>query len=217
VGLPVFVVSMAAHECAHGLVALANGDPTARDSGRLTLDPLRHVDLVGSLLVPGVLLALGSPFTAGWARQMPVDRARLREPRNGTVAVALAGPAANVLLAIAFAGIARVAPTGGAWELLRVAAYTGVLCNCSLALFHLLPIPPLDGAWVLSRFLRLRHIVALHQLRVPLALALLLLVAAPTPSRALLLSPVRAAVRACCAVAGVAPPPLGASTASVRR
>src|SRR4051812_28722819 len=75
VGLPVFVVSMVVHECAHGLVALAHGDPTARDSGRLTLDPLRHVDLVGSLLVPGLLLALGSPFTVGWARQMPVDRA----------------------------------------------------------------------------------------------------------------------------------------------
>lgn len=205
-GLPVVVASVVVHECAHGLVALLNGDPTARDSGRLTLDPLRHVDVVGSLLVPGLLLASGAPFVAAWARPIPVDRARLREPRNGTVAVALAGPAVNVLLALGFAGLGRLSSPEATGEWLRVVAYTGVLCNCSLALFHLLPIPPLDGAWVLSRFLRLRHIVALHQLRVPIAIALVVLVALPTPARAWLLAPVSAAVRVCWSVSGIAAP-----------
>jgi Zn-dependent protease len=206
VGPPVFVVSVVVHECAHGLIALANGDPTARDHGRFSLDPRRHLDLVGSLLVPGLLLSFGSPYVVGWAKPIPTDHARLKDPRNGAAIVALAGPAANILLAIAFAGLARIAPPGPSGDLLRAAGYTGVLWNCALTAFNLLPIPPLDGSWILSRFLRLRHILALHHFRIPIAVVLVLLILAPTPSRRLLLAPVDAGVRACCAMVGLPAP-----------
>lgn len=201
-----FVVSVVVHECAHGLVALAQGDPTARDHGRLSLDPRRHLDLVGSLLVPGLLMVLGSPYVIGWAKPIPLDRARLRNPRNGAAIVALAGPVANALLAIAFAALVRAAPPGSSGDVLRVAGYTGVLWNCALIAFNLLPIPPLDGSWILSRFLRLRHILALHHFRALIAIVLLLLIVAPTPSRRLMLVPVDAAVRACCVLTGIRSP-----------
>src|SRR6185503_18081361 len=92
---PVFVLSIVVHECAHGLMALWNGDTTARDRGRLTLNPLPHVDPIGSLLLPGILMVTGSPFLFGWAKPIPVDWSRLRNPRNDQVKVALAGPASN--------------------------------------------------------------------------------------------------------------------------
>ena len=197
---PVFVLSIVVHECAHGLAALACGDPTARDRGRLTLNPLPHVDPVGSLLIPGVLLLTHSPFLFGWAKPVPVDWANLKNPRNDPVKVALAGPVSNLLLAVAFAVVVRLAPSGDApgrgWTSflapLAVMGYAGVVMNCALALFNLIPVPPLDGSWVLMRFLPLRHIIALRRFRM-LGLALLLvLFSAPRVADAVFYRPVSA-------------------------
>jgi Zn-dependent protease len=201
---PVFVLSVIVHECAHGVVALWCGDSTARDRGRLTLNPVPHFDPMGSLVVPGLLYVTGAPFLFGWARPVPVERAQMRDLRNGPVFVALAGPASNILLAIGFAALARIAPATGFWEPLRTMGYAGVLWNCALAIFNLVPIPPLDGAWVVMRFMRLRHILALHHFR-PLGFVLLLaLLLLPGPSRVLFQAPLAFAVRACLGMFGLA-------------
>jgi Zn-dependent protease len=149
------------HEVAHGAVAYLRGDPTAARLGRLTLNPLRHLDPVGSILVPAVLLLvprlLGTPaFVFGWARPVPVDVRRLRHPRRDGILVALAGPAANLVLAAASALLLVRLPAGGAGsllELLRHMAAASLAINCVLAVFNLLPVPPLDGGRVLTAFL----------------------------------------------------------------
>jgi Zn-dependent protease len=200
--VPVLILSVVVHEVAHGLVATWRGDPTARDSGRLTLNPLRHLDPIGSLLVPAVLALAHAPVLLGWARPMPVDRARLQDLRNDPPLVALAGPAANLGLALVFAAIAAV---GSQFASAPVAALgvAGVTVNVALALLNLIPIPPLDGAWVLMRFLRLRHIVALHQLRVLGLVVVTGLLASPLTSGPLFLTPLRAMVRATLGLFGV--------------
>ena len=208
---PALVLSVVVHECAHGLVALWNGDTTARDRGRLTLNPLPHVDPVGSLLVPVVLILFHSPVLLGWAKPVPIQWANLRNPRNDPVKVALAGPASNLLLALAFALLVRVVPEGGeaggsAWASflgpLALMGYAGVVMNCALALFNLIPIPPLDGSWVVMRFLPMRHILALQHFRF-LGLALVaVLLSSPAVSHFLLGGPLRLAVRACLGLVG---------------
>jgi Zn-dependent protease len=210
--LPVFVLSVVVHETSHGLMAAWCGDPTARERGRLTLNPLPHVDPLGSILLPALLFLVHAPFLFGWAKPVPVDHARLRDPRNDAVKVALAGPASNALLALAFAAVARMAPAGGApgsWAAffapLRDMAIAGVIWNCALGLFNLIPIPPLDGSWVLMRFLRLRHIIALTRYRV-LGLGLvLILFSSHVTSNLLFYTPLRFAVRACLGLFGLDP------------
>jgi Zn-dependent protease len=208
--LPALVLSVVVHECAHGLVALWNGDTTARDRGRLTLNPLPHVDPVGSLLLPAALFLLHSPVVLGWAKPVPIQWANLRNPRNDPVKVALAGPASNLLLALAFAALVRIVPAepagGGAWASflapLSLMGYAGVVMNCALALFNLIPIPPLDGSWVVMRFLPLRHIVALQQFRL-LGLALVaVLLSSPPVSHFVIDGPLRLAVRTCLGLVG---------------
>jgi len=201
---PVFILSVVVHECAHGWVALACGDPTARERGRLTLNPVPHIDPFGSLLLPGVLLLTRAPFLFGWAKPVPVDRARMRDPRNAPVWVALAGPASNLLLAIAFGALARFAPTAGFWAPLRTMGYSGVLWYCALAVFNLIPIPPLDGSWVVMRFLRLRHIVALHHFRSLGFVVVMGLMMAPGPARVLFQTPLHFLVRTCLGLYGLA-------------
>jgi Zn-dependent protease len=170
------VLAVVVHECAHGLVALWRGDSTARDCGRLTLNPLPHVHWLGSVVLPLVLLALGGHVLFGWAKPVPVNWANLRDPRNDAVQVALAGPAANLLLALGFSGLLAVTPEGGAWGALERMWALGVLVNCGLAVLNLLPIPPLDGSWLATRYLPRRHLYALVQFRLPgIALAVLLL------------------------------------------
>jgi Zn-dependent protease len=201
--VPVFVLSIVVHECAHGVVALWNGDTTARDQGRLTLNPLPHVDLVGSVILPATLLLLRSPILFGWAKPIPVNWANLRHPRNDQIKVALAGPASNFLLALLFAALVRAAPEQGFWSALGVMGYAGVLWNCALGLFNLLPIPPLDGSWVLMRFLPLRHIIALQQFRMLGLLLVVLLMSTPALSRVVLMAPLRFAVSTCLGLFGV--------------
>jgi len=150
------------HEVAHGAVAYALGDPTAARHGRLTLNPLPHIDPVGTILLPGFLLLapylFGTPaFVFGYARPVPVDVRRLGNPRRDAVLVALAGPVTNLLLAAASAlALAWLpAPTGPATLLagLRRLAGASLSINCVLAVFNLLPVPPLDGGRVVSALL----------------------------------------------------------------
>lgn len=200
---PVFVFSIVVHECAHGVMALWNGDPTARDRGRLTLNPLPHVDPFGSIILPGILLLTHSPFLFGWAKPVPVDWARLRHPPNDQVKVALAGPASNILLALMFAALARVAPETGFLAPLRMMGYAGVVWNCALALFNLIPVPPLDGSWVLMRFLPMRHIIVMQQFRLLGLVIVVGLMSIPVVANAVLYTPLRYAVRACLGLFGV--------------
>ncbi|MFW6078418.1 MAG: site-2 protease family protein [Gemmatimonadota bacterium] len=162
--LPVLVMSVVAHEYAHGWVALKQGDDTALRRGRLTLNPVPHLDLFGSILVPAVLWASNTGFIFGWAKPVPVDPRNFRTYRRGDILVSLAGVTANALLAAAFtlllAGLVfaeRFAPgfaTGFAW--LRAGAWFGVLINLILAVFNLIPIPPLDGSHLVYHLLPAR-------------------------------------------------------------
>jgi Zn-dependent protease len=203
VTFPVFVMSIVVHECAHGLMALWNGDPTAKERGRLTLNPLKHVDPVGSIILPGVLILTRAPFLFGWAKPVPVDASRLRHPPNDGVKVALAGPASNALLALGFAALTRVAPETGLLSPLKLMGYAGVVWNCALGLFNLIPIPPLDGSWVLMRFLPLRHIIVLQQFRLAGMAVVVALLSIPVVANVILYTPLRFAVRACLGLFGV--------------
>jgi len=203
VTFPVFIMSVVVHECAHGLMALWHGDPTAREGGRLTLNPLKHVDPVGSIMLPAVLILTRAPFLFGWAKPVPVDPSRLRHPPNDVVKVALAGPASNALLALGFAALARVAPETGFLAPLKLMGYAGVVWNCALGLFNLIPIPPLDGSWVLMRFLPLRHIIVLQQFRLAGMAIVVALLSIPVVANVILYTPLRFAVRACLGLFGV--------------
>lgn len=157
------VAAIVLHELAHGHVARACGDPTAAEAGRLSWNPIRHLDPVGSVLVPGVL-ALGAylagtrPVLFGWARPVPIDPRRLRSPRRDMVLVALAGPGCNLLLATGAAALlAGLVGAGGGpgptWPAVQLTAQflaVTVVVNCILGVFNLLPIPPLDGGRVLQ-------------------------------------------------------------------
>jgi Zn-dependent protease len=161
--IPVFLLALTIHEFAHGWLANRLGDPTARLQGRLTLNPLAHLDPIGTLAI--VLIGFG------WARPVPVDSRNLRKPRRDMVLVAAAGPASNLLLAAVCAFFYRMIPWGvagleWAWLVAPVRAMlrTGVLANVVLAIFNLLPVPPLDGGRVLSGLLPLRQAISYSRL-----------------------------------------------------
>lgn len=153
------VFAITVHEVAHGWVARRYGDRTAEAAGRLTLNPIRHIDPVGTVLLPALqLLLLGRVFF-GWAKPVPVNPRYLRHPRNDMVKVAIAGPAANVIMALGwaavFALVSKLGSPGGPVDWALQMALTGVTFNILLAAFNLLPIPPLDGGRVLTNGLPL--------------------------------------------------------------
>lgn len=150
------MVAVILHEVAHGYVASKMGDPTARLAGRLTLNPIKHLDLFGSFLLPLVLKLSGSPVIFGYAKPVPVNFANLRDFRKGTICVASAGVLTNLMLAVICAAFFRMLTATGpslaqsqpgllGGLLLQLLAYS-VIINCVLALFNLIPIPPLDGS-----------------------------------------------------------------------
>lgn len=144
------------HEVAHGWVARQFGDRTAEMLGRLTINPLKHVDPVGTVLVPAVMLLLGG-FIFGWAKPVPIGVRNLRNPRRDMIFVAAAGPVSNVLMAIGWAVLARLVLAfdlgGGAGQYFMAMAQVGVFVNVILAVFNMLPLPPLDGGRVLTGLL----------------------------------------------------------------
>ena len=155
--LPV-IFAITVHEVAHGWVAKKYGDNTAFALGRLTLNPIKHIDLFGTIILPGLLLMTGTGFIFGWAKPVPVDPRNFKNPLRDMAIVALAGPVANLLMALAWALITRLGVTigAGAEAIALPLIYSGVAgisINLVLALINLLPIPPLDGSRILTGIL----------------------------------------------------------------
>src|SRR4051812_12797853 len=151
--LLVLVPSVILHEVAHGAVAFHFGDDTAKRAGRLTLNPIRHVDPFGTLILPAILILAGAaPF--GYAKPVPVNVSRLRRPRDHSLLVSLAGPATNLILVVIATVIWRGASPRG--DVGRVVLFLGY-ANLLLGMFNLLPLPPLDGSAVVERLLPARY------------------------------------------------------------
>ena len=145
---PPILFSIILHEIAHGLIANRFGDDTAKRAGRLTLNPIPHIDPLGSVILPLMLSVIGSPFLFGWAKPVPVNFRNLRNPKRDMVAVALAGPGTNIILAMVSAVAAHVSNAAGL-DWLTAMAIVGVQINVVLAVFNLVPILPLDGGRIL--------------------------------------------------------------------
>lgn len=170
--LPVLLFSVVLHEYAHGWMARRQGDDTAYMLGRLTLNPIPHIDPLGSVILPLLLILTRAPFLIGWAKPVPVNPRNYRNYRRGDILVSLAGIAVNLALAfiatfvlIALVHFARVLPVAApTLELLAQMAQQMVLINLVLAFFNLIPIPPLDGSHVLYHLLPPRLGLAYREL-----------------------------------------------------
>ena len=150
------------HEAAHGWVASKLGDHTARMMGRVTLDPTKHIDPIGTIAIPLVLLISSSGFIFGWAKPVPINFNALRSGKNGMIWVALAGPGANLVMAIGWLFVMVIAKNN--IPILFNMGWFGIQINCILAVFNLLPIPPLDGSRVISALLPNRLAYQYNQL-----------------------------------------------------
>ena len=151
------------HEAAHGWVASDLVDHTAIMMFRATLDPIKHIDPIGTIVVPLVLLLSSSGFIFGWAKPVPINFNALRNGKNGMIWVALAGPGANIFMAICWLFIMIIAINMNIIVLIEMGRI-GILVNCILAVFNLLPIPPLDGSRVISALLPNRLAYQYNQL-----------------------------------------------------
>lgn len=153
--LIVLLFSVIIHELAHGYVASFLGDPTAKYAGRLTLNPIKHLDLFGSIILPVLLFLSGSPILFGWAKPVPINPYNFRDQKYGELKVSLAGPASNFALALFFGLILRFIPNSLllASPGIQIALTYIVAVNIWLAVFNLIPVPPLDGSWILFSFL----------------------------------------------------------------
>lgn len=159
--LPVLIFSIVVHEVAHGWVAQREGDPTAAMLGRLTLNPIPHLDPIGSILVPAVLMLMPTGFVFGWAKPVPVNPRNFRNYKRGDILVSLAGVASNFILAILFTLVLAAAyvlsgifpAITSTWITVIGMAEFGILINLVLIVFNLLPIPPLDGSHVMYHLL----------------------------------------------------------------
>ncbi len=153
--LIVLLFSVIIHELSHGYIAYSLGDPTAKYAGRLTLNPLKHLDFFGSIILPLLLFIAGSPFLFGWAKPVPINPYNFKDQKYGEIKVSIAGPASNLALAIFFGLILRFIPDAIIANNQGIAITFSyiVAINIWLAIFNLIPIPPLDGSWILFSFL----------------------------------------------------------------
>jgi len=154
----IFLFSIIIHEVSHGAMANYLGDPTAKMAGRLSLNPLRHLDPIGSVLLPLMLILLRSGIVFGWAKPVPINPFNFKDKKYGGAKVAVAGPAANISLAVVFGIALRFMPlkTSGFFSDLGMIFSYIVWINLLLAIFNLIPIPPLDGSHILFTFLPAR-------------------------------------------------------------
>ncbi len=150
----ILLFSIVFHEVAHGRVALWKGDTTARDAGRLTLNPIPHIDLFGTVLFPLILIVTRSPVLFGWAKPVPVNPWNFKQIKKDMALVGASGPASNFLLALIAGLLFRLSvPVTGSTHVLSQALFFAVYINLVLAFFNLIPIPPLDGSKILMGFL----------------------------------------------------------------
>lgn len=161
-GIIILILSVIIHEVAHGYAASALGDPTAKLAGRLTLNPARHIDPLGSVIIPAILVFTNAGILFGWAKPVPYNPYNLKNQRWGEAIVGAAGVLTNLFLAIVFAVVARIAASYGMNDVSQLAALV-TLTNLSLGLFNLIPIPPLDGYTVLRGLMPYRLSLALRE------------------------------------------------------
>ena len=154
----VLLYSVVIHEVSHGLVANSLGDPTAKNLGRLSLNPLKHLDMFGSVILPLILFFVRSPFIVGYAKPVPYVPENLRDRKYGPAKVAIAGPASNLVLAFLFGMTLRFLPDVFTSPLVPQLLSFIIVLNLVLAIFNLFPIPPLDGHWLLMTFLPRRFV-----------------------------------------------------------
>ena len=159
--ITVLILSIIVHEVAHGYAANALGDPTAKLAGRLTLNPIPHIDLMGSIILPGLMVLTNAGILFGWAKPVPYNPYNLKNKRWGEAIVGVAGVATNLLLAVVFALIARLAFLNGLEGFVSPAA-TIAYVNLFLGLFNLIPFPPLDGYTVLRGLLPMQQSLVLR-------------------------------------------------------
>lgn len=204
----IIIPSITSHEAMHGFVADRLGDPTARERGRLTLNPIPHIDLFLTILVPAILLFSGSGVIFGGAKPVPVNVSRLRNPRRDWALVAAAGPATNLAIALGLSAVLSILVHGGlagpvsaATQILAV----GIYVNALLAVFNLIPIPPLDGSRVVQFFLSgpaLQSYLQLERFGILILFALVLFF---PPAQIFLAEAVRALTLLVTSLFGVAP------------
>lgn len=169
--IPVFFLALAFHEASHAWMADRLGDPTARREGRVTLNPLPHLDPIGTILMPLLMIVTGGGFLIGWAKPVPVNPYNLHYPKRDYMLVSLAGPAANVLTAVTFAILFHLLVLilpglpQALSEPLLLFLVIGVRLNLLLAFFNLIPVPPLDGSGILQGLLPERYEMMFQQIR----------------------------------------------------